>query len=211
MHRDIKPENILIDGKHENIKLVEFNASKKFDPGTKISEPYGTLYYIAPEVLMVDYDEKCDIWSIGVIMFVLLSGTMPFEGENEEKIKKKIIVGDYKMEGSVWEGVSEEAKDLIRKMLTYDPSQRISAVTALEHEWFKKYIEYKDATMAVIKALTNLKSFKAEQKLQQAAITFIVSQLATSDDMNEIQIAFKDLDKNMDAKLSLDEIKEGYK
>lgn len=96
-------------------------------------------------------------------------------------------------------------------MLIYDPSERISAVEALEHPWFKKYIIYKDATKASTTALQNLRTFKAEQKLQQAAITFIVSQLASSDEINELQLAFKDLDKNMDAKLSLDEIKEGYK
>ena len=211
MHRDIKPENIQIDGKTDNIKLVEFNASKKFEAGKKLSEAYGTLYYMAPEVLMVDYDEKCDIWSIGVVLFILLSGYPPFDGDEDKEIQKKIIIGDYKLHGPIWESISEEAKDLIRKMLTYDPVERISAVLALEHPWFDKYIEKIDATVAVTKALENLKTFKAEQKLQQAAITFIVSQLATSDEINELQIAFKALDKNMDAKLSLDEIKEGYK
>lgn len=211
MLRDIKPDNILIVGRTDNIKLVEFNASQKFEPGVKISEPYGSLLYIAPEVLMVDYDEKCDIWSIGVILYLILSGTAPFDGENEEEIKKKIIVGDYKLNSPEWVNISDEAKDLIMNLLAYDPSQRIKASTALDHEWFKQNIEYQDATEAVIKALTNLKSFKAEQKLQQAAITFIVSQLATGDEMIEIELAFKDLDINMDGKLSLPEIKEGYK
>lgn len=96
-------------------------------------------------------------------------------------------------------------------MLTYDPAARISAVEALDHPWFGKYIEVIDATAACMKALNNLKTFKAEQKLQQAAITFIVSQLATTDEINELQIAFKALDKNMDAKLSLQEVADGYK
>mmetsp|Transcript_25318 Transcript_25318/g.22437 ORF Transcript_25318/g.22437 Transcript_25318/m.22437 type:complete len:212 (-) Transcript_25318:2-637(-) len=96
-------------------------------------------------------------------------------------------------------------------MLTYDPTTRISAVEGLAHPWFNKYIEIVDSTVAVTKALENLKTFKAEQKLQQAAITFIVSQLASSDEIHELQIAFKALDKNMDAKLSLQEVADGYK
>ena len=146
-----------------------------------------------------------------MVLYVLLGGYPPFDGPTNEEITKKIIVGDFKYDNPVWNSVSDEAKDLIRKMLTYDPATRISAVQALENPWFSKFIEEVDATAAVTMALENLKTFKAEQKLQQAAITFIVSQLASSDEINELQIAFKALDKNMDAKLSLAEVKEGYK
>lgn len=136
---------------------------------------------------------------------------MPFDGMNYEEVKKKIIVGDLKFADAVWDNISDEAKDLIRRMMTYDPESRITAVEALAHPWFGKYIDEVDATEAVTKALENLKTFKAEQTLQIAAITFIVNQLSTSDEINELQVAFKALDLNMDAKLSLDEIKDGYK
>lgn len=114
MHRDIKPENVLIDGKSDNIKLVEFNASKKFAPGSKLTDAYGTLYYMAPEVLMVDYDEKCDIWSTGVVLYILLGGYPPFDGSSDTEITRKIIIGDYKMSAPIWDTVSDEAKDLIK-------------------------------------------------------------------------------------------------
>lgn len=166
---------------------------------------------MAPEVLMIEYDEKCDIWSVGVILYILLSGRPPFDGDTDKEIIKKIKMGDFKMSDDSWVNISEEAKDLVKQMLTYDPSQRIAAANALDHPWFKKYIVVQDATKAATKALQNLKTFKAEQKLQQAAITFIVAQLASKSEMNELQLAFKDLDTNMDAKLSWAEIKAGYK
>jgi calcium-dependent protein kinase len=136
---------------------------------------------------------------------------MPFDGATDDEIKRKIIVGDLKFTESIWNKISDEARDLIRRLMTYDPESRITASEALAHPWFSKYIKEEDATEAVTKALENLKTFKAEQTLQIAAITFIVNQLSTSEDINELQIAFKALDLNMDAKLSLEEVKLGYK
>jgi calcium-dependent protein kinase len=99
VHRDIKPENILIDsmtadGKID-IKLIDFGAALFIPPDTKISERSGTPYYIAPEVLSGKYNEKCDIWSIGVILFILLSGTPPFNGFTDEEIMDNVKKGSY--------------------------------------------------------------------------------------------------------------------
>jgi len=99
VHRDLKPENILIDtitqDGHINIKVIDFGAALFFSPKTKISETLGTPYYIAPEVLMGDYNEKCDIWSIGVVLFVLLSGTAPFNGTTDDDIMEAVRIGKY--------------------------------------------------------------------------------------------------------------------
>lgn len=148
VHRDIKPENILIEGKSKNIKIVEFGASQKFDAEHKMSSAYGTLHFIAPEVLMIEYDEKCDIWSVGVVLYILLSGKPPFDGESEKEIAKKIKMGEYKMIDEEWMSISEEAKDLVKRMLYYDPAKRISATEAMSHSWFSKYIKEKDASKA---------------------------------------------------------------
>ncbi len=91
-HRDLKPENILIDNKETlSIKLIDFGTSQKFDTEEKMELILGTAYYIAPEVLKGEYDEKCDVWSIGVILYILLSGEPPFPGSNDKEILKHVV------------------------------------------------------------------------------------------------------------------------
>ena len=131
VHRDLKPENILLeqDRDLQKIKIVDFGTSLVFDPDRKMDEKLGTAYYIAPEVIKKSYNEKCDLWSAGVIMYILLSGEPPFNDPkaDNDAIMKKVEAGTYDLEGGVWRSVSDEAKDLVRKMLTYDPASRISA------------------------------------------------------------------------------------
>lgn len=100
MHRDLKPENILIESINENgtinVKVIDFGTALFYSPETRLSETLGTPFYIAPEVLNGNYTEKCDIWSIGVIMFVMLSGTPPFNGRTDEQIMESVKKGVYK-------------------------------------------------------------------------------------------------------------------
>ena len=94
VHRDLKPENILIDDPGDpqlNLKIIDFGISVVAEPNKKLKEKRGTAYYMAPEVIQGSYTSKCDIWSIGIILYVLLSGEAPFSGENSEEIMKKII------------------------------------------------------------------------------------------------------------------------
>lgn len=127
VHRDLKPENVLIDStNNNNIKVIDFGTSQKMNPKFKMNQTFGTSYYIAPEVLVTDYDEKCDVWSIGVIMFILLSGKPPFDGDTDKEICKKVRDGKYSIAGPEWDEISDEAKDLLKKLLTYDPKNRIS-------------------------------------------------------------------------------------
>jgi calcium-dependent protein kinase len=95
VHRDLKPENILLDSKKNSnvVKVIDFGTSSKFEPGKKLSSQFGTAYYIAPEVLTSEYNEKCDIWSIGVILYILLSGRPPFDGKDDKEIIKKVRIG----------------------------------------------------------------------------------------------------------------------
>mmetsp|Transcript_35820 Transcript_35820/g.34857 ORF Transcript_35820/g.34857 Transcript_35820/m.34857 type:complete len:94 (+) Transcript_35820:666-947(+) len=90
-------------------------------------QTYGTPYYIAPEIMAGEYNEKCDIWSIGVILYILLCGRPPFDGENDEEILENVSKGLYKIQGPIWQRVSSEGIDLIKKMLTYEADKRISA------------------------------------------------------------------------------------
>ncbi len=175
-----------------------------------MTQTYGTAYYIAPEVLKANYTEKCDIWSLGVILYILLSGNPPFNGENDREILKKVKEGKYNFSETIWKKRSDEAKDMIKKMLTYDSNKRPSASEALEHPWLQMKAASHFDKEAAETALSCLKNFRSEQKLQQAAVTFIVSQLSTKKEVLEMQKSFKNIDKNNNGRISKDELVEAY-
>jgi len=129
VHRDLKPENILFDSKKQsaNVKVIDFGTSRRFDPSKKLTKTLGTPYYIAPEVLHKNYNEKCDVWSLGVILYIMLCGYPPFNGRNEKEILKRVETGIFSFDPEEWANISTEAKTLINKMLILDPSKRISA------------------------------------------------------------------------------------
>jgi calcium-dependent protein kinase len=210
-HKDLKPENILLQQKKDinSIKLIDFGTAQRFQKNSKMSTVIGTPYYVAPEVLEGSYDEKCDVWGVGVIMFVLMSGTPPFNGKNDDEIMKNVTKGKYEFKNDKWKGISNEAKHLIEQMLVLDPEDRISAADAIEHEWFDKVLHDDYEPKELKKAILGLKKFEAEKKMQQAAIGFIVTQLATKDDTEDLDKAFKRIDVNHDGMISLDELLKG--
>ncbi len=214
VHRDLKPENILLDTKKNNIiKIIDWGTARFFDKdkNKKMNKISGTPYYIAPEVLFEKYDEKCDIWSCGVIMYILLCGYPPFNGETDNEILAKIKNGKFTFPEEEWSSVSLNAKDLIKLMLEFDPKKRPSAEKCLTHAFIsdrsKKAI---DSTLTK-KAMTNMKKFHAERKLQQASLTYIVNHLMSKEEKNEMHDIFMSFDTNGDGVLSKDEIFNGYK
>ena len=135
VHRDLKPENFLMNDKTENaeIKLIDFGLSKRFSQKEQVQKMHtvvGTPYYVAPEVLKGEYDQRCDVWSLGVILFVFLCGYPPFEGDENKEIFKNILKKPLQFDPQDWDKVSKEAKELITMMLEKDPSKRISALEA---------------------------------------------------------------------------------
>jgi calcium-dependent protein kinase len=221
VHRDLKPENLLLESsvtsedlggkKQFKIKLIDFGTAQEYKKGTKMEERYGTPYYIAPDVLNKSYTEKCDVWSLGVILYILLVGYPPFNGSDDKKIIEAVKKGKYTLDEPEWDDVSEEAIDLVRKCLTYDPEKRVSASDALEHSWFKKFAKSNKVEKSLAsKALSNLKNFRAEQKLKQATLAYIVSQCLTREETDKMEGIFKSMDKNNDGMLSKEEIAEGY-
>lgn len=162
-HRDLKPENILLDSKNNNaVKVIDFGTAQRFTPGVNMTQTYGTAYYIAPEVLNGNYNEKCDVWSLGVIMYILLSGKPPFDGEEDSDILKKVKVGHYSVNIPELRKVSKEGLDLMKKMLTYDYAKRITANEALQHPWIKREAKTEEDNGATLAALENLKNFRVE-------------------------------------------------
>jgi len=140
-HRDLKPENFLLSDKSPDaeIKLIDFGLSKRFGilegsnmlknipKKVDLKTIVGTPYYVAPEVLKQNYDKACDVWSLGIILYIFLCGYPPFEGDNSSEIFRNVLQQNVKFEDEIWRSVSEEAKNLIRRMLDKNPKTRISA------------------------------------------------------------------------------------
>ena len=212
VHRDLKPENFLLDTSAEdaNLKVIDFGTAQFFTPGVPLTAKFGTPYYIAPEVLKCNYDEKCDVWSAGVNMYVLLCGYPPFGGSSDEQILKKIAAGRYAFPSPEWDFISFEAKDLISKMLTFDYRTRISAREALQHPWLNNASRAPIDGNTVKAIFSNLQGFHSEQKLQKATYAFIATQLATKKERDEMLELFKVLDTDNSGTLSRQELIAGF-
>jgi calcium-dependent protein kinase len=118
-HRDVKPENLLLDKDSENprVTIIDFGTSGVLNPEKKMSQKFGTPYYIAPEVLKKSYNQMCDLWSCGVILYILLCGYPPFNGADDKKIIQAVMKGEFTVDEPEWADVSEEAKDLVQRLL----------------------------------------------------------------------------------------------
>lgn len=209
IHRDIKPENLLIAELEDNgemkVKLIDFNiATVKKDK----LESQGTLDYMAPEVFKGNYDEKCDIWGAGVILYALICGTLPFSGADDEEIEKKIIRCKIDLNNGVWAGVSKECKDLVTKLLEKNPKSRPTANQALSHPWIIQHADSNFDESTFKKAMSVMRSTGKSNKLKEAFTTFMVSQLDSHSSTKKLEQVFHKIDKNGDGKISYPELYE---
>ena len=216
-HRDLKPENIVYETNDEdsNIKLIDFGTATKYDPSDEknLNARLGTAYYIAPEVLKQDYDNRCDIWSAGVIMYILLCGSPPFNADKDKDIMKKIQIGKFNFPSKDWDSISIEAKDLIKKMQTYDYHVRINCDEVLKHPWFEKMAKQKDDKVSrqnTDNVLSNMKKFSTDCKFQEAILLYVVHFFELKDEKENILKTFEKLDLNGDGQITREELYEGY-
>ena len=218
VHRDLKPENILIVSKDREglptIKICDFGTSKMFEKGAVQRKLVGSSYYIAPEVLKKHYNEKCDVWSCGVIMYILLSARPPFGGEDDNEIMERVSSGKYDLESPPFNKLSKNSIDLIKRLLTMDPEQRISAEQALNHPWFKEfksqeiYNRINDAD--TIKTLVeNLKKYKRTSIIQETALAYLVHHFPQIKDVVNSCKLFNQIDKSGDGKITKAELLRG--
>ena len=218
VHRDIKPENILIANKDKDgypiIKICDFGTSKIFEIGDIQRQLVGSTYYIAPEVLKKNYNEKCDIWSCGVIMYILLSGRPPFIGQNDNDILECIAIGMYDLESPPFNKLSINCLDLIRKCLNIDVKKRINAEEALNHPWFKenksKEMYNKIIDNDIIKNLIdNLKNYKRTSIIQETTFAYLIHNFPQIKDVINSCKLFNQIDKNGDGKITKVELFKG--
>ncbi|EER98014.1 calcium-dependent protein kinase 17 [Sorghum bicolor] len=211
MHRDLKPENFLFVNQKEDapLKAIDFGLSIFFKPGEIFLDVVGSPYYVAPEVLKKHYGCEVDVWSAGVIVYILLSGVPPFWDESERGIFEQVLKGDLDFSSDPWPSISESAKDLVRKMLNRDPRKRLTAHEALCHPWVcvDGVAPDKPLDSAV---LTRLKQFSAMNKLKKMALRVIAENLS-EDEIAGLREMFKMLDTDNSGQITLEELKSGLK
>ncbi|GAA0173054.1 non-receptor serine/threonine protein kinase [Lithospermum erythrorhizon] len=209
MHRDLKPENFLfIDEKEEApLKTIDFGLSMFFKPGEKFSEVVGSPYYVAPEVLKKDYGQECDIWSAGVIIYILLSGVPPFWDESEQGIFEQVLRGELDLVSEPWPTISDSAKDLVRKMLDRDVKKRLTAHEVLCHPWVRVDGVALDKPLDSA-VLSRLKQFSAMNKLKKMAIRVIAESLS-EEEIAGLKQMFKMIDADNSGNITLEELKVG--
>ncbi|KAJ4802980.1 Calcium-dependent protein kinase [Rhynchospora pubera] len=210
MHRDLKPENFLLVSQDEDaeIKAIDFGLSVFIEEGKIYRDLVGSAYYVAPEVLQRSYGKEIDVWSAGVILYILLSGVPPFWADTEKGIFDSILHGDLDLKSEPWPSISESAKDLLRKMLTKDPKKRITAAQALEHPWLKEggLATDKPLDSAI---LLRMKQFRSMNKLKKLALKVIAENLS-EEDVKGLKHMFGSMDTDRSGTITFDELKTGF-
>ncbi|CAD6207231.1 unnamed protein product [Miscanthus lutarioriparius] len=211
IHRDLKPENFLYANKKESspLKTIDFGLSVFFRPGERFTEIVGSPYYMAPEVLKRNYGPEVDVWSAGVILYILLCGVPPFWAETEQGVAQAIIrsVVDFKREP--WPRVSEPAKDLVRRMLDPNPLTRFTAAQVLEHPWLHDSKKTPDISLGdTVRA--RLQQFAAMNKLKKKALR-VIAELLSVEEVADIKQMFDKMDVNKNGKLTFEEFKAGLR
>lgn len=211
-HRDIKPENIMfLDKTMKDIKVIDFGVSKYFfnkqNPKKQITlrTRTGTIFYASPEVFEGHYDSKCDIWSAGVLLYMMLSGYLPFYDLNPKIVEYMVKNMNYNFANESWSHISEEAKDLIRHMIA-PQTQRYTAEDVLNHSWMK--IKMEKPTFEI--PIQNIKQF-----LKQPAIVRLFGEFLAgiSSEAEHIMAGkyFVSLDEDGDGVITRDELIAGIK
>lgn len=213
VHRDIKPENIMLD-ENESLKLIDFGLSKIQSDKKSMKTFAGTPYYMAPEVMEGSgYGMQCDVWSAGVLLYVFMSGYLPFQGANRDEVFSKIRGGKFHFNHEEFTEVSQEAKELIKQLLVVDPKKRLSAQGALNHPWIKNYKKRAQSGTGPqfdVNVLLRLREYKGVSKLKQAATNMLVK-MANKSQIENLKKDFEAIDKDGTHMITPEELKQAIK
>jgi len=213
-HRDLKPDNFLFVSKdpidQNTLKIIDFGIACKFETGQVLKTKLGTPYYVAPEVLQGAYDNSSDMWSLGVIMFVLLCGYPPFYGEKDSEVLAAVRKAHLHFDDRDWHSVSHGAKSLILKLLKKDPTHRYNAQQAVEDQWIVKLAPNTDGVQLQSEFVDKLRAFRSAYKLKKVALQIISKQL-NDEQIGKLRTTFEALDADHNGSLTVNELQDGLK
>ncbi|KDO49132.1 hypothetical protein CISIN_1g007776mg [Citrus sinensis] len=206
VHRDLKPENFLYTSKDESsqLKAIDFGLSDFVRPDERLNDIVGSAYYVAPEVLHRSYGTEADVWSIGVIAYILLCGSRPFWARTESGIFRAVLKADPSFDDGSWPSLSSDAKDFVKLLLNKDPRKRMTAAQALSHPWIRNYNNVK--VPLDISILKLMKAYMQSSSLRRAALKAL-SKTLTVDERFYLKEQFALLEPNKNGCIAFENIK----
>lgn len=208
VHRDMKPENFLFKSNNEDspLKATDFGLSDFIKPGKRFQDIVGSAYYVAPEVLKRKSGPESDVWSIGVITYILLCGRRPFWDKTEDGIFKEVLRNKPDFRRKPWPTISNGAKDFVKKLLVKDPRARLTAAQALSHPWVREGGEALEIPID-ISVLGNMRQFVKYSRLKQFALRALASTL-NEDELSDLKDQFDAIDVDKNGSISLEEMRQ---
>lgn len=208
---DLKYENILFENTSPKaqVKIIDFGLSKMCSPDSNMTDGVGTIFTMAPQVFEGNYDSQVDLWSVGVISFMLLSSQLPFYGNSRKKIRHRIMKCAYEFEGLRWGKVSDDAKDFVSCLLQKDPTKRPTADEVTKHPFFSvnhKYMRSKSSLNPMEDVPTSIRKFSNYSMLKKLAL-MIVAHKSSSSELGDLRKAFTNFDKEKNGTISFDEFR----
>ncbi|KAG2294450.1 hypothetical protein Bca4012_004461 [Brassica carinata] len=206
VHRDLKPENFLYTSKEENsqLKVIDFGLSDFVRPHERLNDIVGSAYYVAPEVLHRSYTTEADVWSIGVIAYILLCGSRPFWARTESGIFRAVLKADPSFDEPPWPSLSLEAKDFVKRLLYKDPRKRMTASQALMHPWIAGCKKNMSIPFDIL-IFKQIKAYLKSSSLRKAALMALSKTLIT-DEVLYLKAQFALLAPNINGLITLDNI-----
>ena len=209
-HRDLKPENLLFKSAEEpEIKIADFGLSTlNCKSGQGTLKKLAGIFFRAPEEFLAGFNEKSDVWSVGVILHLILVGSLPFTGKSEQEVIESIKTQESKFDGIEWNEVSEECKDFLRHLLKKNYNERCSISEALRHPWFSSQEKIDPGEIETLKILDlrSLRKFHKEAKIKKEVVDFIVSQFIFESEIGELKQALALIGCAENEKLSNDDV-----
>ncbi|KAL4476264.1 hypothetical protein ABPG74_009997 [Tetrahymena malaccensis] len=214
VHRDVKPENIMLDFDETRqnfiVKLIDWGLAEEIK-GDYLQKRCGTLHYLAPEVLNKRYNEKVDLWSLGMVLYTLIQGSPPICGKSQMDILEQVSEFRCDFKYGCWNDISGEAKDLIQKLLERDFNKRISASEALRHPWFHKFLGQANInTQDLTVSYQSLVKYTEQNAFKKTILGFFASHVVSKRERVKYIEMFQALDTDKNGELSIEELKAGF-